>query len=306
MKTSYNPHKMKDKTDCNKIRALLDRWYSGLSSPEEELILGEMLESAKDLPSDLEADRILFAELGALSESVTEMPEEYKSRIDLALEKEIACESKRVMPIGMRRIRWKRLAQIAAGVAACFACVLLTMKVIDAPELEVKGDMMATDVSDNIKPTPVEIDDTLQNRGLALNVSSIDVPRAVKPDENRGIAGKSKTERKIYSYSEKQQSEIVVGDESAANVESENDHDTRHVSMSDETFPSRENYRVVRDQSEADAIINSIFSRLESNVSMETSKLSKIELEYDSEVSRLSGIENVGLLKEYYHEKTPL
>ena len=107
-------------------------------------------------------------------------------------------------------------------------------------------------------------------------------------------------------------SKVTGGDKSVnyssqiADSEDEYEADDSYYPHSEEANFIRENYRVVRNQDEADAILNSIFSRLESNVAMETSKLSKIDLEYDSEMSRLSGIENVGLLKEYIYEETPL
>lgn len=293
---------MKDRIDNNKIRALLDRWYSGLTTPEEERMLADMLASSGNLPSDMEADRILFAELSLISEALPEMPEAYSSRINEALEKEMASE-RRVVPSVFKRLNKGWIGRIAAVVAVSVACAFFAMKMIDTPQMDVGVKNLALD--GGVEKKMNMSDDTLQNHYLALQATHLEVARvsAAEP-ANRTVA-------KPVTVKEKNGASVnkMRYDQSDSNdYDSEDDYATcdSNYSHPDEARFIRENYRVVRDQDEADAILSSIFSRLESNVAMETSKLSKIDLEYDSEMSRLSGIENVGLLKEYHHEKTPL
>ncbi|MDE6682658.1 MAG: hypothetical protein K2J87_04455, partial [Muribaculaceae bacterium] len=112
---------MKNKIDNDKIRAMLDRGYSGLTTPDEERLIANMLASSTDLPPDLEADRQLFSELSLVSEALPEMPHIYSSRINDALEKEMASARKGAVATSFSRFRRGWIGRIAIGVAVFFA-----------------------------------------------------------------------------------------------------------------------------------------------------------------------------------------
>ncbi|MDE7414670.1 MAG: hypothetical protein K2N05_12895 [Muribaculaceae bacterium] len=294
---------MKDNLDSNKIRALLDRWYSGLTSPEEERMLADMLASSTDLPSDLEADRKLFSEINNAGKLFPEMPEVFSSRINEALEKEIAAEREEVAAKAFSRIQWLKIGRVAAAVAIFLGCAFVVMKMIDTTQMDVAGDNMA--LVNGVEKKMDMSGDTLQNHYLALRSSHPEVIKVAssKSDRKVGVGeGIVKQKRDKVEGPGKESRRLSDSNGQKDHYETDN-----HLSLHpEEAKLISENYRVVRNQDEADAILNSIFSRLESNVSVETSKLSKINLDYDLEISKLSGIENVGLLNEYTHEETPL
>ncbi|MDE5791144.1 MAG: hypothetical protein K2H96_07955 [Muribaculaceae bacterium] len=298
---------MKDRIDNNKIRALVGRWYSGLTTPEEDRMLANMLASSENLPPDLEADRKLFSELSLISEALPEMPEAYSLRINEALEKEMASERGNGLAGVFSRFHKGWIGRIAVGVAVFFACAFFAMKMIDTPQMDVPGNNTALNgINERAGKNMNMSDDSLQNHYLALHGSHLEAAKAASSAES---AYKTVTKREIVKGTGKRVSDRnnnVKGIARSGHSEDYDASDDSHYSQSDESGFIRDNYRVVSDQDEADAILNSIFSRLESNVAMERNKLSKIDLEYDSEMSRLSGIENVGLLKEYIYEETPL
>lgn len=111
---------MKTTEKENEIRRLLEGWYSATLSAEEEHRLQELLLKADDLPADLEAERDLLSALQAAGRDETELPEEYSSRINLALEREMSAT--RMQSKVMRRRLWGAAAAVAlfavgAGIA---------------------------------------------------------------------------------------------------------------------------------------------------------------------------------------------
>ncbi len=290
---------MKEIKEHNRIRALLSRWYSGDTSPDEERRLAEMLANAKNLPSDLEADKELFAELYSGESDAEEMPEFYSTRINEALENEMAADRRKAVAGTISMRKW--ILRVVSGVAVCLACAFFTMKIIESPKLEVDS-AVGIAKNDEIEKKVKISDDTLQNHYLALQTSRQEIALVEQSVPSLRISGKNEAAKEGKRINK----EIIKESSSSDSRETEFFEESSYLSSSDEAQLAKGNYRVVRDQNEADEIINSIFNRLESNVAMESSKISKIELEYDSEISRLSGIENVGMFKNYDHEKTPL
>lgn len=111
---------MKTTEKENEIRGLLKGWYSATLSAEEERRLQELLLNADELPADLEAERELLSALHDAGTEETELPEEYSSRINIALEREMSAT--RMRSKVMRRRLWGAAAAVAlfavgAGIA---------------------------------------------------------------------------------------------------------------------------------------------------------------------------------------------
>lgn len=277
---------MKERKDIEKIRELLGRWYSGEASPGEEQQLRERLLSTPNLPDDLREERDLLAALAEAGSVLAEMPEEYETRINAALEKEMAADRRNASAAGrlFNRRLWIRSL---SGVAACLAIGFAAHQVWNAPDIEIKEPVVK--VAMNISQ-PVASYDSLAVRSLTLT-----------PQEGKNVkAAATPKSRKTAKTAPRLQRRAEVVEDTY------DDDDAGYLSAAEEERLARSNYRVVRDEAEADELLNSIFSRMENTMAMESSRISKIELEYDSEMSRLTQIENVEQYKEPYHDETPL
>jgi hypothetical protein len=113
------------KTD--KIKELLQKYYQGQTTLDEEKILREALKSDGALPDEQQADRELFSLMHALSEDGT------SAKIDLS--------EKKVVPLAGPQVRFAWVARIAAGFALLIIGVLAGMLVGRNLEnnLEVQG-----------------------------------------------------------------------------------------------------------------------------------------------------------------------
>ena len=278
---------MKERTEIEKIRILLGRWYSGESSTSEEKELRERLLSAGQLPADLEEERAFFSAIEEPDSILPEMPLEYRERIEAALESEMAGERK-TAPFKRRIFNRRLWLRSGTGIAACLAVAFAAQQLWDAPDMgmESSGEKVAINISQ-----PVASYDSLPVHSLTLTPSK---EMTAKPTTTSS-AKSGKTARKIR----KVQPQIEID-------KSYEDDDSEYLSAAEEERLARSNYRVVRDAEEADDLLNSIFSRMENTMAMESSRISKIELEYDSEVTRLMQTDNVEQYKEPYHDETPL
>lgn len=102
--------------EIDKIKALLEKYYSGESTLEEEDILREAMKSLDELPEELKADGELFIMMNALSEETTDQ------KIDLD-EKEV-----KVVQIDQQApMTFTWFARIAAGFAILVIGVLSGM-----------------------------------------------------------------------------------------------------------------------------------------------------------------------------------
>lgn len=107
-------------TDINHIKSLLEKYYEGMTTPEEEKTLTEYFSSATDIPEELEADRKLFAVLGDTS-SYADLPADLDARIMAAVDNTTGAKEKPTR----RRFSWITVTGIAAAAAAIV--VFLTM-----------------------------------------------------------------------------------------------------------------------------------------------------------------------------------
>lgn len=256
---------MTEHKEHNEIRYLLSRWYEGGTTPDEERRLTEFFATAGTLPSDLENERVMFRTIDAVDEQGVEIPEELARRIDNALEVEMARERKTTSATS-RFHRW----MIAAGaVAASLAAALMVHDFV---------------VKDN--------DPVRQQIQLAVNTSSMPVASAPDTavfivDEVNTVPAKSSQVRdnakRRLALSARKSKAAPVSDDSCKR---ESDVDM-YLSEAEEQQLIADNYRVVRDEREADAILSSVFVRLEGSLMEESYRISDINAEYEMEMTKL-------------------
>lgn len=286
---------MKDNLDYIYIRKLLSRWYDAETTRDEEAELIHILSSAENLPPDLEKDKALLLSLGSSDDIYPEIPIEFSKRISDAIEKEIssATDKKRKRFSGL--FNRGRLAWAAAIGAIIVLGSVMTIKIIDSDDIgRFDGKHVIT-----VAPSEQKRDTIIRNNKLILSSNAgkhIAYAAATGLDSR---AGSAKANRSGIIEKRKSDNEnVTTGDYSNS--------DDEYILTEEEERMAKSHYRVIRTEEEADALLNSIYSKLESNLERETSKISRYELEYESSMVKLSEINNVTLLKEKYHEKTPL
>lgn len=240
-------------TDTYKIRILLGRYYSGCSSPDDERLLGDFFATASGLPDDLEADRALFVAMRQAADEQSEIPDRLDARIADALEAEMARDRRAARTTFRRRLLWS-----LSGAAACLLAVFAAYTFVPGQTERVPAGAVAVNVTPVAPAAPL----------APAATASADTIANTAPAPADGTPGKSRRPHKARK--------------------------TRRADKADGMDRTREaemlvaaNYRVVEDEREADAIISSIFGRMESNLAQETNRVDEIGLEYECEVNKL-------------------
>ena len=162
-----------NKSDISYYSSLLERYYSGETTIEEEKILRAFFNnvSANDLPTDMALDKELFDgldEISCMDDSAIAIPESLSDRLErhidqLALQKAVTNASGQGKPR-----RMARLSAWISGVAACMmAAVLLTSVIRSKHNQETESNHVAAltlgaDNGDSLNTVPA--DDTLTLR----------------------------------------------------------------------------------------------------------------------------------------------
>lgn len=289
---------MKDNKEIDKIRELISRWYSGESTPAEEHELQDLLSSNIPLPPDLAAERTFFAALSESAMNLPELPSEYAERISDVLEKEIAGSKVEVRnPSAFRSARKRRWMWAAAGVAVCLMGSFITFRMLDDSELDGRKNM---NVAVKI-PAPNAADDTIQMHGLTFAPEPASDNIAAANGVNKKNIIRKRSQRDKKKVASRREETSFEGWEDYGN-----DSEMQYSSSEEEALLASGNYRVVRSDEEAQAIINSIFGRMDSQLAMESGRLSLIESDYSSEIEEISNKYNATTSNEEYHEYTPI
>ncbi len=266
--------------EIKEIRALLQRWYAGETSAGEEEHVGHLLCSRNDLPEDLEAEKRLFSTFRDDGE-VPEIPAEYSQRINEALEREISLGRRapgRVASIRRRHSGW--VAAVAAAIAGITALVFVFR---DSGSSLNSGHQDLTAREESIH----ECSENSNSEGLST------VAKAT--DESRVATAKPAVARN--SIVKKNRAPERVGNAGATSV---------YMHDAGENLRIPENYNVIADVEDADSIMNTIFSRFESKLAMESSKLSNLELDYEFEVIKAQNINNLQYLDTSSNEESAI
>lgn len=234
------------------IRELLDHFYQGATTPEEERQLASLLQNAEDLPADLEADRRLFASLSA------DIPTETANRIENALEAEMA---KARSPFTSRRRRWA----IAGVAAACLAIASVGVSLL-IPDKDISSQPNQEQLA-NVKTPSVNVEkenaelparDSLISAPIAQNIEATAPVPIVKPKE-----AKAETRPVMQKSTEKEANQV------AETLPGERTRDKSYDHLA-------ANYRIIDDPQEAQAFVGELFAVMESNLVLERSRVADV------------------------------
>lgn len=263
------------------IRDKLDRWYAGVTSPDEERRLKELLATTAPLPADLETERRLFSDMSEAAVDTVDMPAEYAARIESALEAEIAREAT------VRRNGtwpWRRRLLTVGGAAACLLAAWFGFRTINGPNIAEEN--VQVRYANVEKPVANEkiiaVAPTRENQpGSEQGVSPV---RTSSPTHTLAKAPKKEAPSTHYgAVSDRRNDEY----DNLRDVLTDPDDDM-YLSPEEESRLIAANYHVVDNEQEAYAMLNSVFGRLEGNVARESYKMQDISTQYEMEVTRVS------------------
>lgn len=246
--------------EYNDIREILNRWYDGQSTPAEQQRLADFFATGRALPADLEMEREMFRAMAEAGEDYAEMPLEVSRSINAALEVEMAREREPQR----KGFGWRRRAMTACAAAACMA-VVLTIPFLKSNDKAMVGDKAGMALSETPDVRPVSTDTML--------FMTPELPRAVAP-------AVEKESRKLASAQKKASRKAVK----CKPVETDSDDDL-YLSEEEEERLVAANYHVVTDEREADAILSTVFVRLESGMTEENFKISDVKSRYEMEMN---------------------
>jgi len=237
----------------------------------------EFFVTASELPEDLEAEHRLFVGMGdVMSEAMyspVDMPAEYSERIAEALDAEISREARATRSSASI---WRRRILSVGGVAACLLAGWLGFRTLTVPELP--GDTAHRQYAAVRKPvvTPAP---------TVISAASVDESMAIASASVPASAGKSKP--RMTRRSAAPVKETVTDVNRECEEDTYWDDDDMYLSPEEEARLLADNYHVVDNEREANALVSSVFARLEGNVVQESYKMQDISAQYDVEVTKL-------------------
>ena len=246
--------------EYNDIREILNRWYDGNTTPAEQQRLADFFATDRELPADLEMEREMFRAMTEAGEDYAEMPHDVSERINAAIEAEMAEER------GPQRkgFGWRRRAMTTCAAAACMA-VVLTIPFLKSDDKAMVGDKPGMALSETPDAGPVSTDTML--------FMTPEQPRAVAP-------AVEKESRKLASAQKKSSRKAVK----RKPVETYSDDDL-YLSAEEEERLVAGNWHVVTDEREANAILSTVFVRLESGMTEENFRISDVRTRYEMEMN---------------------
>lgn len=266
----------------NEIRSLLNRWYAAECTPAEERRLEELLLSAEDLPADLEADKALFLSLSEMADDYIEgdIPAEYVVRISEAIEAEIgnttSAETKEKAYVTPRRAIWFRRIAPTVGIAAALIGGILLLRPLINPSGSAEPEKLASVA----KPQP----------SVSPEVSAVgSVDDAVEPASPAEISVSGSAH--LANAVEKGNTYPKVRKTPEERIDDE-EEDYYYLSEEEEARLAADNYRVISDECEAYAMMNTVFSRLEGYVIQEGYRMEGVTAQYEAEVTKLCSEQN--------------
>lgn len=246
--------------EYNDIREILNRWYDGQSTPAEQQRLADFFATDRELPADLEMEREMFRAMTEAGEDYAEMPLEVSRSINAALDAEMARER------GSQRkgFGWRRRAMTACAAAACMA-VVLTIPFLKSSDKAMVEDKAGMAVSETPDVRPVSTDTML----------------FMTPEQPRTVAPAVEKEARKLASAQKKASRKAV---KCKPVETDGDDDL-YLSEEEEERLVAANYHVVTDEREANAILSTVFVRLESGMTEENFRISDVRTRYEMEMN---------------------
>lgn len=121
----------------NKIQQLLDRYYNGESTPEEEAELLALLDGNGSLPAHMQADASLFLQMNGIStqaalqseaEAMSRLPEGFDERLQATIDR---LSQASIQP--RRRFTWMQRAAACASIVVILGAAIGFMAIPDDP-----------------------------------------------------------------------------------------------------------------------------------------------------------------------------
>lgn len=256
-------------TEYDEIRKTLCRWYDGETTSFEQRRLVDFFSEERELPPDLKRERELFRSL-SVDDVETEIPEEFAARINDAIEDEMVGERRTVPPA----LKLRRRIAAACGIAACLLVAAMSYFVAS---YQVRRQIPQPRMTLN-EPELMESSSTDAVPGIVpenLCAASVESPLAV-----------NKTPRRHASSKVKDKTQTV-------DPNMENNGDTEpyaqdtYLSEDEEELLISHNYIVVRDEREANAILNTVFEQFETCMEEQSLQIQDISQEYEMRVRQV-------------------
>ena len=234
---------------------MLERWYSGETTPSEEVRIASLLSKLKDshsLSEDLQADAALFKAMGETEGQEVAMPTEAEAKLEKALTTEMR---RKPFP---RIFRYASAAAAAVVVLLAIGITLYNAKPVETQYAESRPIMESKTDNPGIQPM-----DTATNIRV--------IPEKVKPLTARNQKHDTgAAERKVRSMEPE-----ITG------YNSNPDEEEYEIPLSDEEKLLAEgNIRVVDDAREAYSIVSAVFSRLDDNFEQQQGVISSLNDDY--------------------------
>ena len=102
---------MKQEYDINEIKSLLEAYYDGTTTIEQEKLLCDFFATASNIPPELEADRQLFVELYAKVDEPFDVPVDLEAKLMSHIDNLERRDTN-------KRVNWVKLFSIISA-AAC-------------------------------------------------------------------------------------------------------------------------------------------------------------------------------------------
>lgn len=195
----------------------------------------------------------------AMSGELPEMPTELSDRIDAALE-----DAMQSAPTVSDRSKWKTRLLAVCGAAAAATAIWFGVKPVfaPAPQQQLAATTPAAPTAPASPEQPKAISPATENLAQVLP--------ATKQHSVKRVA------------TEKTRDRLLDVDQNITESEPCN-LPTVELDNSEQEMLASANYRIVTSEEEADAIIRSVFGRMESNIAEETYRISEVIYTYNSE-----------------------
>lgn len=256
-------------TEYDEIRKTLCRWYDGETTSFEQRRLVDFFSEERELPPDLNRERELFRSL-SVDDVETEIPEEFAARISAAIDTEMARERKTVPPA----LKLRRRIVAACGIAACLIVAVMSYFIasyqvgrqIPHPRMTLNEPELMESSSTDAVPGIIH-----EN----LCAASVESQLAVNKTPRRHASSKVKDKMQ------------TVDPNMDNNGNTEPYAQDTYLSEDEEELLISHNYIVVRDEREANAILNTVFEQFETCMEEQSLQIQDISQEYETRVRQV-------------------
>ncbi|MDE7116193.1 MAG: hypothetical protein K2O56_07190 [Muribaculaceae bacterium] len=203
----------------NHIKDLLEKFYEGVSTPEEENILCEFFNSGNDIPDEMENDRRMFAILSDTAKYAVP-PVDLQDRIIQAIDSSTANKNAaRKNAARHSRFSWIAIATLASAAAVIALIVLTPFTTEITPDIpETPGQLAYIESADTIDRTignPDEAEKTPAYNSRKTTVASAGKRLTTKSpaiSTERQVIARAETDNDEYpEFSEEEQKAFEAG-----------------------------------------------------------------------------------------------